>query len=136
MTNAPTETLSVTVEREVAHPPEKVWRALTQPHLIEAWLMKTDFQPVVGDRFQFRADWGNVDGQVLVVEPNKTLSYRWDAYGLASIVTWTLTSTSTGTLLRMEQSGFRPDQQQAYNGAEAGWPRFFAALEQVLGRAK
>ncbi len=135
MTNTPTEALSVTVEREIAHPPEKVWRALTQPHLIEEWLMKTDFKPVVGGRFQFRADWGNVDGQVLAVEPNKRLSYKWDAYGLESIVTWTLTSTSAGTLLRMEQSGFRRDQQQAYEGAKAGWPRFFAALEQVLGRA-
>jgi hypothetical protein len=34
----------------------------------------------------------------------------------------------------MEQSGFRPDQKQAYQGAKAGWPRFFAALEQVLAR--
>ena len=45
-----------------------------------------------------------------------------------------LTRTSTGTHLRMEQAGFRPDQQQAYGGAKAGWPRFFASLEQVLAR--
>ena len=44
------------------------------------------------------------------------------------------TPTSTGTHLRMEQAGFRPDQQQAYGGAEVGWPRFFASLEQVLAR--
>ena len=53
---------------------------------------------------------------------------------LESVVTWTLTPTSTGTRLRMEQSGFRPDQQQAYRGAQAGWPRMFAALEQLLAR--
>ncbi|MET1083907.1 MAG: SRPBCC domain-containing protein, partial [Burkholderiales bacterium] len=47
---------------------------------------------------------------------------------------WTLTPTSTGTRLRMEQSGFRPDQQQAYPGAKYGWPQFFANLEQVLAR--
>src|SRR5688572_15415073 len=34
------------VERELAAPPEKLWRALTQPHLIEEWLMKNDFKPV------------------------------------------------------------------------------------------
>ncbi len=134
MTNPATETLTVIVEREISHPPEKIWRALTQPHLIEEWLMKNDFNPVVDHRFNLRADWGAVDCQVMAVEPNKTLSYTWAAYGLESVVTWTLTPTSTGTHLRMEQSGFRPDQQQAYQGAKAGWPRFFANLEQVLAR--
>ena len=128
------ETRTVVVEREIPHPPEKIWRALTQPHLIAEWLMKSDFDPVVGHAFSFNADWGSVDCKVLAVEPMETLSYTWDAYGLVSIVTWTLTPTKTGTLLRMEQSGFRPDQQQAYEGAEAGWPRFFEALEQLLAR--
>ena len=135
MTNTATETLAVVVEREISYPPEKIWRALTQPHLIEEWLMKNDFKPVVDYRFTLRADWGAVDCQVLAVEPNKTLSYTWGGYGLETVVTWSLTPTSTGTLLRMEQSGFRPDQQQAYQGAKFGWPRFFANLEQVLARA-
>ena len=134
MTNTATETLSVVVEREIPYPPEKIWRALTQPHLIEEWLMKNDFKPVVDHRFNLRADWGAVDCQVLAIEPNKTLSYTWAAYGLESVVTWILTPTSTGTHLRMEQSGFRPDQQQAYQGAKGGWQRFFANLEQVLAR--
>ena len=129
-----TGTLSVIVEREIPYPPEKIWRALTQPHLIEEWLMKNDFEPVVGHGFNLRADWGVVDCQVLAVEPNKTLSHTWGVFDLESVVTWTLTPTSTGTHLRMEQSGFRPDQQQAYQGAKAGWPRFFANLEQVLAR--
>ena len=129
-----TETLSVVVERELPFPPEKIWRALTQPHLIEEWLMKNDFKPVVGHGFNLRADWGAVDCQVLAVEWNKTLSYTWAAYGLESVVTWTLTPTPTGTHLRMEQSGFRPDQQQYYEGAKGGWQRFFANLEQVLAR--
>jgi uncharacterized protein YndB with AHSA1/START domain len=129
-----TETRSVVVEREIAHPPEKIWRALTQPHLIEEWLMKSEFKPVVGHRFDFRADWGSVDCEVLAVEPNRTLSYTWGAYGLESVVTWTLTPTDTGTRLRMEQIGFRPDQEQAYQGAKHGWNRFFGNLEQVLAR--
>jgi uncharacterized protein YndB with AHSA1/START domain len=134
MTDIATETRSVVVEREMPFPPDKIWRALTQPHLIEEWLMKNDFNPVVDHRFNLRADWGAVDCQVLVVEPNKTLSYTWVAHGLESVVTWALTPTKTGTHLRMEQSGFRPDQQQAYQGAKYGWPRFFANLEQVLAR--
>src|SRR4030088_1557783 len=127
-------TRSLVLEREMPHPPEKIWRALTQGPLIEEWLMKNDFKPVVDHRFNLRADWGAVDCQVMAVEPNKTLSYTWAAYGLESVVTWTLTPTSTGTRLRMEQSGFRPDQQQAYQGAKYGWQQFFASLEQVLAR--
>ena len=63
MTNTATtaaETHSVVIEREMPYPPEKLWRALTQPHLIEEWLMKNDFKPVVGHRFKLRGDWGGV----------------------------------------------------------------------------
>ncbi|MER8829830.1 SRPBCC domain-containing protein [Mesorhizobium sp. M0938] len=134
MTNTATETRSVVVEREVAFPPEKIWRALTQSHLIEEWLMKNDFKPDEGHHFNLSADWGAVDCQVQAVEPHKTLSYSWDTKDLRSVVTWTLTPTSTGTHLRMEQLGFRPDQQQYYQGAQYGWQRFFANLEQVLAR--
>jgi uncharacterized protein YndB with AHSA1/START domain len=134
MTSTAAEALSVIVEREVPFPPEKIWRALTQPHLIEEWLMKNDFKPVVGHGFNLRGDWGAVDCRVLTVEPNKRLSYTWDGMGLESVVTWTLTATRMGTHLRMEQSGFRPDQQQAYQGAKYGWQKFFASLEQVLAR--
>ena len=52
---APPRPRSIVVEREMPHPPEKIWRALTQGPLIEEWLMKNDFQPVVGHRFNFRA---------------------------------------------------------------------------------
>lgn len=128
------ETLSVVVEREIPYPPEKIWRALTQPHLIEEWLMKNNFRPDKGHRFNLSADWGVVDCQVEAVEPSKWLSYTWDTKDLESVVTWTLTPTGTGTLLRMEQTGFRPDQQPYYRGAKAGWQRFFDAMEQVLAR--
>ena len=134
MNETSAQTRTVVVERDIPFPPEKIWRALTQPHLIEEWLMKNDFKPVLDHRFNLRADWGAVDCRVLAVEPHKTLTYSWAAHGLESVVTWTLTPTSTGTRLRMEQSGFRPDQPQYYEGAKGGWPRFFAALERVLAR--
>src|SRR5437762_6189672 len=114
MSKPATETRSVVVEREMPHPPERIWRALTQPHLIEEWLMKNDFKPAVGHRFNLRGEWGGVlDCEVLAIEPNKALSYTWNlkhadaAFDLQSVVTFTLTPTRTGTLLRMEQSGFR-----------------------------
>jgi uncharacterized protein YndB with AHSA1/START domain len=141
MSKPATEALSVIVEREIPFPPEKLWRALTQPQLIAEWLMKNDFKPAVGHRFNLRGDWGGVlDCEVLAVEPNRKLSYTWDfahedaAYNLKSVVTFTLTPTPTGTHLRMEQSGFRPDQRQAFGGARAGWQQFFAKLEQVLAQ--
>lgn len=132
--NAASEVLSVVVERDLPFPAEKIWRALTQPHLIAEWLMKNDFAPVVEQKFMLSGDWGSVDCEVREVEPNKSLAYTWDAMGLESVVTWTLTPSGSGTLLRMEQVGFRPDQQQAYQGAKYGWQKFFGNLEQVLAR--
>lgn len=126
---------SVIVEREIAYPPEKLWRALTQPHLVEEWIgMKSDLEPEVGHSFRFSADWGGVDCQIIEVEPHRTLAYKWEAFGLESTVTWTLTPTSAGTHLRMEQAGFKPEQDAAYNGAAASWPRFIATLEQIVAK--
>lgn len=128
------ETKSVTVERKFTHAPEKVWRALTQPHLIEEWLMKNDFSLAEGHDFELQANWGTVRCRVLEIEQNRTLSYTWEGLGLESVVTWTLTPTENGTHVRMEQTGFRSDQPQAYGGAKAGWPQFFTSLERVLER--
>jgi uncharacterized protein YndB with AHSA1/START domain len=141
MSGPATETRTVTVEREFPHPPEKLWRALTQPHLLAEWLMQNDFEPVVGRSFNLRGDWGGVmDCEVLAVEPNRKLSYTWNfkhedpAFDLASVVTFTLTPTNAGTHLRMEQEGFRPDQKQAFGGARFGWPKFLENLDRVLAR--
>jgi uncharacterized protein YndB with AHSA1/START domain len=143
MTKPTAATRSLVVERVMPHPPEKIWRALTQGALIAEWLMQNDFQAIVGHRFNFRATplphWnGVVDCQVLVVEPNKRLSYSWNASGdeaaggLKTVVTWTLTPTQGGVLVRMEQSGFRPEDQSNYQGANYGWQKFVAALERVI----
>ena len=136
-------TRTLVIERVFSHPPEKIWRALTESPLIAQWMMKNDFEPVVGRRFQFRADpmpnWnGIVDCEVLIVEPLQRLSYNWGVGGdeaagaLQWVVSITLTPAPGGTQVRMEQSGFRPDQQAAYQGANYGWQRFFGGLERVL----
>ena len=139
MNTAVAQNRSVVIERNLRHAPAKVWRALTQGALMEEWLMKNDFQPVVGHRFKFRSEpnphWdGIVECEVLVVEPNQRLSYRWGSLGLDSVVTWTLTPVDGGVLLRMEQSGFRPDQEHAYRGATYGWKGFVDGLERVVGK--
>lgn len=131
-----TELRTVTVERELAAAPEKIWRALTQPHLLAEWLMQSDFLPVKGQKFTFsnqpQPDVNVViDCQVLTIEPHRTLSYSWAAYGLESIVTFTLEPTAKGTMLRMEQAGFRPDQDLAYKGARAAWQQFLARLDRL-----
>ena len=137
----PANTRTVVIERDIAHSPEKLWRALTQPHLMEEWLMKNDFQLNVGHKFNLRGEWGGVlDCEVLEVEPLETLSYSWDyrhedpAYNLRSVVTFTLTKTATGTHLRVEQTGFQPTQKQAAAGAYAGWNQFLEKLDQLLTR--
>ena len=125
-------TQSVTVEREIPFPPEKIWRALTQPHLIAEWLMENDFALKIDHRFSLRANWGAVDCQVLTIEPERTLAYTWGDSRLKSVVTWTLTPTGRGTRLSMRQTGFRDDQPRYFQGAKAGWPQFFDKLEQIV----
>ena len=138
----PTETpTSLVIERTFPHPLEKLWRALTESSLLAQWMMSNDFEPVVGRRFQFQRDpvpnWnGVVDCEVLIVDPPQRLSYSWGigegGAGLHWLVLWTLTPAEGGTHVRMEQSGFRPDQRSNYNGAKYGWQKFFANLDSVV----
>jgi uncharacterized protein YndB with AHSA1/START domain len=138
MSNPAESTRTLVIERVFPHPPEKLWRALTENPLIAQWLMKSDFEPVVGRKFQFRSEptpkWtGVIDCEVLIVDQLKRLSYSWSSMGLDFVVLWTLTPAEGGTHLRMEQSGFGPDRQGAYNGAKYGWQKFIGGLEQVVG---
>jgi uncharacterized protein YndB with AHSA1/START domain len=134
---------TLVVERVFPHPPEKLWRALTESPLLAQWMMSNDFSPVVGHKFQFRAEpkpnWnGIVDCEVVALDPMKQLSYNWgvggdpSAGGLQWVVRWTLTPAEGGTHVRMEQSGFAPDQQAAYKGANYGWQKFFDGLARVV----
>ena len=137
------ETRSLVVERLMPHSPEKIWRALTQPGLIEEWLMQNDFSPEVGHRFTVRAKplpgWSGVAHcEVVAVEPPRRLAYRWgdgtesDTH-VRTLVTWTLTPEAEGVLVRMEQSGFRPQDVLAHARMGAGWPRVLQRLDQTAG---
>ena len=130
-------THTVVVERELPHAPQKIWRALTESSLLQQWLMRNDFQPSTGHAFQFRMDpmpgWnGIIDCRVLTVDPPNRLAYTWSSMGLDTVVTFTLQPTSTGTHLRMEQSGFASDTDANYKGATYGWQSFLTKLEPVV----
>jgi len=135
------DTRSIVVERLMPHAAEKIWRALTTAELVADWLMRNDFQPVVGHRFQFHATpvpgWSGVTNcEVVEVDPPRRLVYRWgdgteSDSGLRTLVTWTLTPADGGVLVRMEQSGFRPQDERGHQGMGAGWPRILGGLERV-----
>jgi uncharacterized protein YndB with AHSA1/START domain len=142
---AEADTKSIVIERLMPHAPEKIWRALTQAPLIAEWLMQNDFQPIVGHKFQFRATpmpgWKGVTNcEVLEVDEPRRLVYSWgdgteSDSGLRTVVTWTLSSAPGGTLVRMEQSGFRPVDEGGFKGMGGGWPRILGGLERVAGTA-
>ena len=136
---------AVLVERRLPHAQDKVWRALTQGPLLEDWLMSNDFEPRVGHRFTFRMPpmegWNGVtDCEVLTVVPQRELSYTWNASGdeaatgLRTVVTWTLEPVDGGVLVRMEQSGFREQDQRNFMGAKYGWERNLGELERVVAK--
>jgi uncharacterized protein YndB with AHSA1/START domain len=135
---------TLVVERLMPHRAEQIWRALTQGPLIEEWLMANDFAPIVGHRFTLRSTpsphWNGVlECEVLIVEPGRCLAYTWNASGseagdgLKTVVTWTLLEADGSTIVRMEQSGFRPQDTANFKGANYGWQKFLAALQRVVG---
>jgi len=138
-------TKSNVVERTLAHPPQKVWRALTSSDLIATWLMQNDFEPRVGHRFNFRAKpipnmWNGVtDCEVLEVDEPRRLVYSWNASGeeandgIKTVVTWTLAPDGGGTHVRMEQAGFRPQDEVGRQAMGGGWPRIVDRLGEVAG---
>lgn len=139
-----TETKSIIVERLIPHDAEKIWRALTTSHLISEWLMENDFVPEKGHCFTFRASpvpgWSGLTNCVVkAVEPPHRLVYTWgdgteSDTGLRTVVTWTLTPADGGTYVRMEQSGFRPEDERGYKGMGSGWPRILERLEEVAAK--
>lgn len=115
--------------------PQAVWEYLTNSELLELWLMKNDFKPVVGHYFQFKTNplpKFNFDGivycEVLEIIPNKKLVYSWkggaakDEITMDTIVEWTLLEKNNGTELRLVHSGFENvDKLPIYNAIEEGW---------------
>jgi uncharacterized protein YndB with AHSA1/START domain len=133
-----------------AHPPEAVWDYLTKAELISQWLMKNDFQPILGHEFQFRTNplpKFDFDGiaycKVLEIVPFKKLSYSWKGgpgngqMSLDSVVVWTLVEKNNGTELQLEHSGFKDIENFAiYTAMTDGWMRNIQKIAELLNTAK
>ena len=139
-TTAREQTDAVTFEFDLRHPPQKVWRALTDPALLAQWLLPViglELEP--GARFAFTAppqpEWdGVVHCRVLEVDAQRKLSYAWVVGDIDTIVTFTLMPSAAGTRLSLVQSGFKPDQKRNFGGARYGWNMMGGKLVGLLGR--
>ena len=132
---------AIEFEFELRHPPHKVWRALTDPVLLQQWLLPTiGFSLETGADFTLQAPpqpgWdGVVHCRVLEVQTLERLRYAWVVGELDTIVTFTLVPTETGTRLTLVQTGFRPEQKQNFGGARYGWRMMGERLEAALEAA-
>lgn len=139
-TTRPGQTDSISFEFDLRHPPEKVWRALTNPVLLSEWLLPVaNLKLEAGSEFKFQAppqpNWdGTVNCKYLEIEREKKLSWSWIVGDIDTVVTFTLAPTSTGTRLSLVQSGFKPHQKQNFGGARYGWNMMSEKLLQVLAR--
>jgi uncharacterized protein YndB with AHSA1/START domain len=138
---APAQTDSISFEFDLRHPPEKVWRALTDPALLGEWLLPViGLELAPGAAFTFKTQpypgWdGTVHCKTLEIETHRKLSYTWVVGSmLDTVVTFTLTPTASGTRLSLLQSGFKPDQKQNFGGARYGWKMMGAKLVDLLDR--
>jgi uncharacterized protein YndB with AHSA1/START domain len=123
--------------------PEEVWEYLTKPELIEQWLMKTDFKPIVGHKFNFfhaPKNEGPYEGithcEVLEVKPFTKLSYSWkgNTKDKSSIydtkVAWTLVPKENGTELQLVHDGFTAlEDVLAHN---SGWNKCLGLMTGLL----
>ena len=120
------------MQKEIKHTwhfnqsPQEVWEYLTKPELLEQWLMKTDFQPIVGHKFRFTGSQGSeIYCEVLEVKPFTILSYSWqktsakDNKLFNSKVVWTLVPKENGTELQLVHNGFT--SLEDYSAHNNGW---------------
>jgi uncharacterized protein YndB with AHSA1/START domain len=131
------------------HPIETVWEYLTNSDLMAQWLMKNNFQPIVGFDFEFRT--GPIpnldfDGifycKVMEIIPSKKLSYSWKSgpgegkITLDSIVIWKLEPKGKGTEVFLEHSGFaKKENLDFYNGLLHGWLEKLQNIDNLLKAA-
>lgn len=133
------ETLSF--EFELRHPPEKVWRALTDPDLMARWLLPvSDLALAPEASFTLHAPpqpgWdGTVNCRFLEIDAPRRLVYTWVVGDLETVVAFTLTATAEGTLMKLEHSGFKPHQKRNFGGARYGWRMMGGRLLVLLDEA-
>jgi uncharacterized protein YndB with AHSA1/START domain len=131
---------SLSLEFDLDHPAEKVWRALTDPVLLAEWILPVaGFELAPGAAFTFRAPpqpgWdGVVSCKLREIETQRKLSWTWVAGDIDTVVAFTLAPTASGTRLTILQSGFKPDQKRNLGGARYGWKMMSDRLVDILAR--
>ncbi|WP_329117469.1 SRPBCC family protein [Streptomyces sp. NBC_01353] len=132
----PTEPNVIHCDQFIAHPPAKVWKALTDPELHARWWAAGDVRAVVGHRFTLdMGNWGHQECEVLAVEPERLLRYNFAPGTLDTTITWELRPEGTGTRLFLEHAGFDLDSplgKQALEGMGRGWPGLLRRIEPAL----
>jgi uncharacterized protein YndB with AHSA1/START domain len=100
----------IRVDVDLAHPPERVWRALTEVHLVMGWLPTANFLVTEDRRFSFRTELEGLDeqitGQVVTSERPNRLVMRWEGPNLHTLLSVTLRPTERGCRLSIAQRGF------------------------------
>ncbi|GAB4050936.1 SRPBCC family protein [Catellatospora paridis] len=131
-----TEPGVIRCDQFLSHPPARVWQALTDPELHAKWWAAGDVRPVVGHRFTLdMGNWGQQPCEVLVVEPEKLLSYSFATGSLDNTITFRLEPEGTGTRLFFEQAGLDLDSpvgRTAFEGMSRGWPGLLRRIESAL----
>jgi uncharacterized protein YndB with AHSA1/START domain len=103
--------MSQPVQLEVfyPHPPERVWRVLTDRRALASWMMENDFEPKLGHQFHFYNQplpglKTAIQCKVVELEEPTRLVYTWKESPTAepSLVIWTLTTVTGGTQLRLK----------------------------------
>jgi uncharacterized protein YndB with AHSA1/START domain len=132
---------------EIAHPPAKVWAALTTAEGLGAWFgneATIDLRPGGSARMTWTSG-DSVNMRVERVEEPTVFGYTWDIFGLPdddprrTYVEFTLEPTAAGTRLTVVESGFAqlPDDahREAYEGNTEGWAKELGELADYLDAA-
>ncbi|MHB1844189.1 MAG: SRPBCC family protein [Deltaproteobacteria bacterium] len=131
-----TEPSTIRLERLYAQGPVAVWRALTEPALHARWWASGDVRPVVSHRFELdMGPFGSQPCEVLAVEVERLLCYRFAVGTLDTTLTWQLAPEGVGTHLTLTHEGFdlgSPMGRRAFEGMKAGWPGVLERLEAAL----
>ena len=126
------EATSATMTRLIAHPPQVVWRALTDPAQLPQWLAPGRIEPQVGGaaRLDF-ADSGTViDSRVSAFEDGRLLEYSWSSPGEPlRPVRWRIEPHAGGTRLVLT---LKVPAGEDAGRACAGWEAHLEMLEAAL----
>jgi uncharacterized protein YndB with AHSA1/START domain len=143
----PAQVAAIERELQLRQPPERVWRAITDPEELSAWFSNaTTLDLRAGGDAKFTWTGGHPDAgqyyaRIEKVEPTTSFAWRWAQNadtpvdeGPSTLVEWDLRPTADGgTNLRLRESGFQREEDRA--GNDEGWTEELAELKQHLEAA-